>query len=450
MELRALVLTNMNLDRLPRNIAIEFPLKVENHEKAISMVGGPKEIRKVSDNSNHSLELRLRKDPFHHPIASRRAECENVVLEIDLPAWAMNESNGDVQKALQLAGEDFTVAPKFIADHNLRFRDMADFQYYTGDSPFVNKLKDSIFSGSLQNMGTVEFEGVKPIDPSAADAMPPPRFSQQSQPFFYGYKQNPSVAVVDDGTGGPLRLVNKATQTRIISEILVWGDPIPKGPPADLSSNPRPSVKECIEELVALFQKRPCYTRRAIEAEIKPELVRYLRYALPYVSYFYRSGPWRGAYIIYGKDPSQDPSFSIYQVEHFRINTPSATSSPNGRPIHKFDGVNLPTTRMLQLCDVSDAFLKMYIEPDAMRTTVDAHDGWYLAGTMAVIRKVLRAKLANITEGKPPLTVSALANIAEEAIANAQRESEKQTSFSSDEVDEEDDDDDEEIDDDAS
>lgn len=406
------------------------------------MVGGSSEIRKVSDNSNHSLELRLRSDPFHHPIASRRAECENVVLEIDLPAWTLNEANGNVQKALQLAEDDFTVAPKFIADHNLRFRDMADFQYYTGDSPFVGKLKDSIFTGNLSNMSKVEFEGVKPVDSDAADAMPPPRFSQQSQPFFYGYKQNPSVSVVDDGTGGPLRLVNKATQTRIISEILVWGDPVPTAPPAELSSNPRPSVKECIEELQALFQKRPCYTRRAIEAEIKPELIRYLRYALPYVSYFYRSGPWRGAYIMYGKDPSQDPGLAIYQVEHFRINSSNETSTPSGTPIHKFDGVNLPTTRMLQLCDVSDAFLKMYIEPDAMRTTVDSHDGWYLAGTMAVIRKVLRAKLANITEGKPPLTVSALASIAEEAIANAQKESEKLTALSSDEDDEDEDDDD--------
>lgn len=417
----------MNLDRLSQIVAIEFPLKVENHERALDMIGGEKSIRKISESPNETLELRLRSDPFHHPISSRRADCENVVLEIDLPAWAYEQANGNLRRALALSKDDHRVVAKAIAENNHRFREMADFQYYTGDSAFVHKVKKSVLAADLDEMAKVELEGLQPIDLQHADVMPPPRFSQQPQPFFYNYKQNPSVAVVSDESGQQ-KLVNKATQTRIISEILVWGDPVPKGPPSELSSNPRPIIKQCIEELRELFQRRPSYTRRALEAEIRPDLARYLRYALPYVSYFYRSGPWRGAYIVYGHDPTTDPSFAIYQVEHFRL--ASDADAMVERPIYKFDGVTLPTTRMLQLCDISDQFLKMYTEPNALRTEPDMNDGWYVAETMAALRKVMRAKITNIFEKRPPLTTKALTAIAEDAIANAQKESEKHNSLS--------------------
>ncbi|KAM9889311.1 hypothetical protein OXX69_012878, partial [Metschnikowia pulcherrima] len=67
---------------IPHVTAVELPLNVRNTDRAIGMLGGKERIRMAINSqyrpspiqvSSHAvddrnLELRLRNDPFHHPV----------------------------------------------------------------------------------------------------------------------------------------------------------------------------------------------------------------------------------------------------------------------------------------------------------------------------------------------------------------------------------------------
>lgn len=390
---------DMDLQQLPTAVTLELPLRVRHPEKTIPMVGGPSAITAVASDPSKNLELRLREDPFHHPVNSRRAPSCSVVLEVEIPVIF----SGNVRAAI--AAGQAKIVPKLIGHPQLRWREMADFQYYTGDLKFADYVKTSLFA--LDQEKIEQFAAHDFPLPESPRVFPPVRFSQQPQPFFYNYKQNPLISVVEEGDG-TTKLVNKNATFKLVSHILAWGDPIPSGPPEGVDPHPRPGVSSCIDELHRLFEARPCYTRRVIDSLIPEQMKRYLRYALPYVAYFYRSGPWRGSYFAYGKNPRQSSDFAVYQVEHFRIlpedNRPAANT-------YQFDGKILPATRMLQLCDVTEPFLKEYIYQKDLRTEVDSHDGWYPPVTMRIIRRVMRAMLVAARDGCAPLETRVISSI---------------------------------------
>lgn len=401
------------MDGLPRVVAIEYPCNVQDEAKALSMVGGSKAIERFVADPESGLELRLRPDNFHHPVRSRQADIQTIVLEIDLPQHVFDAAKGDVPEAIRLAGPDAKVAPRLVVSKNIRFREMADYQYYTGDVPFVREVEESICAGDYEKINKLSLDSVAL---SAQDVLPPPRFSLQSQPIFYKYKQNPSVSIVDDGSG-EIKLVNKTKGSRIISSQVNWGEPIPHEPPRELDPHPREPVAKCVDELRRLLEARPSYTRKALQALVSPDSQRQLRLALPYVTYYFRSGPWRGAYMRYGVDPTSNPDMAVYQVEHFRIHPegarPSATS--DGRLVFEFDGKTLPSANTIQLCDITDAFIAPYIKSAVRRSEANFHDGWFSSETMAVIRKVIRAKMVNINEHKPPLSEAEIEALVSEA-----------------------------------
>lgn len=413
----------MDLRQLPTAVTLELPLRVQNPERAIKMVGGPSAIEAAASNPSKNLELRLREDPFHHPICSSRAPSCSVILEVEMPVVFANDV-----RAAAAAGQA-KVVPKMVGYPQLRWREMADFQYYTGDLEFAQFIKRSLFAPSLEkieHLATHDF----PL-PENPRVFPPVRFSQQPQPFFYNYKQNPLISVVEEGDG-TTKLVNKNATFKLVSHILAWGDPVPSGPPEGVDPHPRAGVADCIDELRKLFEKRPCYTRRVIDSLIPDSLKRYLRYALPYVAYFYRSGPWRGSYFSYGGNPALKSDFAIYQVEHFRILPENSHPAAN---TYEFDGRTLPATRMLQLCDVTEPFLREYIFQKDLRTEVDPNDGWYHAVTMRIIRRVMRAMLVAARDGTAPIETRVISSIVSNAAnindSNAQEES---MDFNADEV----------------
>lgn len=399
----------VSLDVLPRAVAIEFPLNVKNQDKAIEAVGGASGIKKAVDNPDEKLELRLRSDRFHHPINAKRMDFTHVVLEISLPKSALDAANGDVRAALASCPKNkYSIKPALFVDTTYRFREMADFQYNTENHPLIEKLEKTVINADLR-----EIEKMEPSEHVSWDLLPPPRFSQQSQPVFYQYKQPSSVSVVQDYETGNTKLVNRNVTKKQHSEVLSWGDPVPSGPPPDIDINPHSGILKCKEQIEKLFENRPCWTRRGLAARIDPELRRYLRYALPYLAYFCRSGPWRAGYIKYGSDPAKDKSLAIYQVEHFRILGEDLPATDE--IITDFNGHRYPTSRMLQLVDITEPFLRNMIDQAQLRRTVDKNDGWYSAVDMYAIRKVLRDELVNARHGNAMLSNIELRDKADEA-----------------------------------
>ena len=80
------------------------------------------------------------------------------------------------------------------------------------------------------------------------------------------------------------------------------------------------SFQDTISALQSLFAQRPVWTRRALRNTLKLAHQRtQLRFALPYVGYLFRSGPWRDAIVRFGYDPRISSDSRIYQTMMFRI-----------------------------------------------------------------------------------------------------------------------------------
>ena len=142
-----------------------------------------------------------------------------------------------------------------------------------------------------------------------------------------------------------------------------------------------------------------------------------LRYALPYVAYAYKSGPYRSAYFKYGVNPRLSSEYAIYQVEHFRIYTveeeqqrkkKERKDKANGNLMrddvdielrYRFTGNNLPDVRMMQFCDITDPALHDLIHNSEYRDEASMDDGWYKSGDINAIRRALRTKLVAIKKG---------------------------------------------------
>ncbi|ANB12573.1 transcription factor TFIIIC subunit TFC1 [Sugiyamaella lignohabitans] len=361
------------------------------------------------------------------------------------------------------------MSPVFISTANFRFREMSDFQYTTINSSFAQKARSSILRGDYEKIKQFDVESAREILSDDIDAMPPPVFSQVVYPYNYAYRQNPAIAVIDDGTGGS-KLVNTTAAQKLESVLAGWNDKVPTEPSSNLET-PMGPLKECVEALNTLFESRPCWTRAALDSLLNEENRRLIRKALPYVSYAIKSGPWRGAYIKYGIDPKSSVDFAKYQVEHYRVLTKaevrsmreeweksriqepessggqknhqneindeakqikngievrpgdvpdrSAELDVNGQTsnsshkIYTFDGKQLPLSMMIQLVDVTDPQLTGLIASARLKEDCDREFGWYNSEDISVLRRVLRIKLV-ACKNKETISDEAFAGIINE------------------------------------
>lgn len=428
---------------VPRAVAIEFPANVQNTDKAVDLVGGPERIAK-SIELEQPLELRFRPhDSLEHPVNSRQSKQQGILLKIDISKRHLDAANGDIQKALELAKGDFSCSPSHIIGSTIRFREMSDYQYSTENSPFVTKAKGSIGSSDLEAIKELQFEahnstsGVQNLD-----LIPPPRFSHIPFPFAYAYKQNPAVLVVDDGSGGS-KMINTSAAQRLDSVIISWNDPIPSGPKNKLDP-PTGAVEKCVEKLKKAFDERPFYTRHALQLMLTEQDRKVLKFSLPHVVYFYRSGPYRGAYVKYGVDPKSSSEYAKYQTEYFRPfskeeeikykQTFGTNRDPGAPPMTVFDGLHL-TYPSIQLVDVTDPQILHILNEVSYRDEPTFNDGWYHSRDIGAIRRIVRIKLNAIKEGKQPIDKDVLDEVqlvleerthAEQAGEHVQDEEERQ------------------------
>jgi general transcription factor 3C polypeptide 5 (transcription factor C subunit 1) len=104
--------------------------------------------------------------------------------------------------------------------------------------------------------------------------------------------------------------------------------PTSPSPNLDPISSLSPATQLCIKRLQDLFSEREIATRRAIyntylskhgpgRLDERENWRPILRFALPYVCYMWKSGPFRDGYVVFGLDPRRERRWAGYQTATF-------------------------------------------------------------------------------------------------------------------------------------
>jgi general transcription factor 3C polypeptide 5 (transcription factor C subunit 1) len=168
--------------------------------------------------------------------------------------------------------------------------------------------------------------------------------------------------------------------------------PTKPSPHLDSLTSPtiNPSLQLCVQRVKAFFAERPISTRRAIfnsylirhgpgNAESPSENWRpILRFALPYVCYMFKSGPFRDAYVLLGVDPRKEQKWAKYQTAIFNFRTGKWRNKAaiqedveelwDGRFNHLFTGKEVHTKVVAYgFPDILDPILRRLLDESLLR-----------------------------------------------------------------------------------
>lgn len=298
---------------IPHVAAVELPLIVKNEDRAVAMIGGKEKISKVVNSpdkpintSGHSvndnvLELRLRSDPFHHPVQSLMNTSEKVLLKVSIPKKSIpkdyynNPSKYTVQKLLEInetkKNPTHKVQPVAIINRTFLFKAMADFQVSTKNNELIQEFKESVldvknyndikkhFDKHEQFSGILDYKNLENYLNNDHQLPPPPVFSPIRFPFDYKYQKNPLTTIVKDASSGEVRVVSKKNTQKLYTIIIdFYTDSIPDQAAPELLknfealSNAKLAVNsldynllECIKWLKSVFDVKPIWLRKQLE-----------------------------------------------------------------------------------------------------------------------------------------------------------------------------------------
>ncbi|CAD1811324.1 Transcription factor tau TFC1 [Candida parapsilosis] len=438
---------------IPHVAAVELPLNIKNKAKVINALGGRDKISDAIKNSDVPLELRFRKDPFHHPVQATTSTNERVLIKVSIPKKVAKQNQGaSVRELIQMSNDDKSapkIQPIAIIDKTFRFRAMSDFQVITKNNLDVQDITKNVLNATnyeslkqyVENHNN--FHGYMDMNNEYFENKdhhlpPPPVFSPIKYPYDYRYQKNPITSAVKDEKSGEMKIISKKTPFKLHTILIDISTDPPTQPPPKLTANlnklldqklsvnsPEYLLVKCIEWCKEMFTIKPIWIRRQLYDIIPDELNKSLKFALPYVSYIYKSGPWRFCNIKIGVDPRTDPSFWRYQNEYFRVLGVRNSSHDSSKKVvpktleHApfpieisqnllFDGVNLPSAVTYQIGDILDLDITSIIEnhsksmgKDFVRDSLDTSDGWINKTTMNLIRRIMRYKLQQLVKEEP-------------------------------------------------
>lgn len=455
---------------LPKYASIEFPLNVINDDKAIELIGGTKRIKESLVEKNVQLQLRLRpNDPYQHPIHSEVSTSENLLVKVLLPKGELLKHKNNIAKAIDANKDSYHFEPVAIIDKSFRFRELADFQVNTLTNDLLQKTTDAFFGNDfekLQNFrnflsGKDKYDTQLPLD------LPPfSTFSKVKMPFSYNFSNNKGTAVrTDDGS---LRLVNTKQPVKVRTSFVSWDAPAPQHPSPELTKHLQEAKKivkqqlsegkipmnviknsnnyqlvECVKLLEKLFDQKPVWLRRHLYTITPENWKNTFKYALAYVAYSTRTGPWKQSYIKFGVDPKQSDAYALFQTERFRVHTTASKNmeedeevdntiqtmnenSGTSTPVDKdairelpadfiFTGTNLPKISTFQLCDIKDPQLTSLLTRESMVSEVTERDGWFESINLVQLRLIMKYKLTCLA-AREPISQSRLDQVREMAI----------------------------------
>ena len=150
--------------------------------------------------------------------------------------------------------------------------------------------------------------------------------------------------------------------------------PDPNLPPIDELERP---LQRLISQLRDMLKERPIITRRLLLNKLGRAALHNLRFAMPYCTYSFLSGPWRDAMVRFGVDPRKDPEMRKYQTLSIKltskVNYEQSTRTSGQQKTetvkmgthpdsHMFDGKKfIRDGSVWQLCDITDPQLMEFI-----------------------------------------------------------------------------------------
>ncbi|ANZ77107.1 BA75_03342T0 [Komagataella pastoris] len=470
---------------LPKLTSVEFPLVVNNSARALEMIGGKEKLRKCiisndilenrpflgsgQQNNVHNeatLELRLREDFYHHPINSYAHQNENLLVRVRVPRNAYRKkTRNNIADTLRHCKQN-GVSTEFniigVLNKNFKFRELADFQYITKNSRFAGKFRQGLSKGYLPNIkdiaNGIEDDLYRQQKSNELDLPPPLRFNRVSLPFNYGYKSNPySSTVVDEN--GQISLQTRSKRTLLFSTSIDFGEATPLGPPNELLSNleelrkevqqmcidkrnsdefiresPAQTLLDTIELLKVAFRVRPIWLRSNLVKLFPERFKSSIKFALPYVSYLMRKGPWRSSPIVFGYDPRLDPSSKVYQIETFRTVERSFTAGADMEhqssnsiaesqlvPLsflecnnltedekrfafiprdQLFSGDTFPSVVTFQIHALQDPLITSILHAALILERPSERYGWFDRLSLQKVRSIIKYKLDALSQGK--------------------------------------------------
>lgn len=441
--------------------SVELPLVVKDPTRAISMLGGKDKIAStISKNQQpgqideEPLELRLRKDPFHHPLQSISSKKEKILLKVSIPRKNLpsdyhdNPSKYLVRQLIDAnkhaQGPSHRVTPVAIINKSYSFKVMTDFQASTKNNQVVQSFNRAVSAGNFEQLEDFfaanhnlqdlnDFADKSNYENKDHGLIPPPIFSKVRLPFDYKYQRNVYTVVLRD-ENGDTRVVRRRNTLKLHSQIIEFLLPtVPDAPVKALQDHYAElaganlagrigdqNLMECVAWLKQVFGVKPIWLRKQLEDIVPAKLRNSVKQALPYVSYIYKSGPWRFCNIAYGTDPRTDKSFWKYQSEYFRVSrlklakpVAAARVLPKTVTLDEykvsesliFTGTKIPLTAAYQLGDLLDEDIGDLIEstPEAkfFRPVLDAQDGWLTKQVIQTIRHIIRYKLVQLLKEQP-------------------------------------------------
>ncbi|EMR10211.1 hypothetical protein PNEG_01484 [Pneumocystis murina B123] len=297
-----------------------------------------------------------------------------------------------------------------IIRKTFRFRDIFDFQYNTHASPFIKMWNRSIVPLEFESLNHFSISLEEKDDPQNLDLPVPSVFSRTKIPHNYWYRQNPSLIKVQQDSKP--KLVNKSKAPRIWSISVPWEtETVPAEPHVKLPNIPEQNIQNILNLLKVLFEERPIWTRRAITYKVNkkdPGMSAYLKYALAYVAYHWRSGPWRDTYVKYGVDPRTDQKYRFFQTVSFTYRPSENLDNTNLSPQEKeesnspiFTGQTLyQQTRIFQILDITDCLLIQLLEKIPLRTKANFKNGWFKSTLFDKFKHIMKQKFKALSEGR--------------------------------------------------
>lgn len=443
-------MTLLDLD-VPSLISVEYPLNVKNVDCAVNMIGGGREkIGKCFIDSDMKLELRLREDPMAHPLRSQMVKGENVLLKVKLPKGMAKDGIREGIEKCVAEGRKWSVEPVGVLKQNYKFRELADFQKIDrGD--YTRKFA-SIRNGDYQGIKEFSEEISKRLDDIQGftkgedlDIAGLVRYARAD--ISHNYKYFGNLLLDEQG-----HWLSKGV--KLYSIQINWEDETPttynpkldeerKKAEDDIKRMKESNVSEkiikdsvsthlleCIEILKKLFEMKPVWIRKQIRWLIPEKLRMQLRFALPFVSYTFKKGPWRHSNIRLGYDPRKDKEAYKSQIEAFRgtgngksqnvkidevfIIPPSLHayidefSNPESE-IRKmgigklprqlfFDGKNVSDSLSFQIGDILDEDVKKVLEGIKI-VDCNIETGWIDFVTLDRVKSIIKYKLMCVKEG---------------------------------------------------
>jgi len=197
---------------------------------------------------------------------------------------------------------------------------------------------------------------------------------------------------------------------------------VPKGPKVYLP--PEDALTAYQRQVLAevrnfLDKKRPVATRHVLYNHMGWTKRDKLREVIPYVGYFFTTGPFRECLVKYGVDPRSDPKYRHYQTLYFitarksglikvgtevfaRIRDLLTFTQKRLVEACKFDGKTKPMSgNIYQMCDITDPTIRKILDTEDIRTDcAPTTQGWYHIGTWARAQIILRDKVAQLLDDK--------------------------------------------------